>query len=104
MYGPPSYVNDQFTIDGKNKVTCAKMTQLLGIQVLWIPMWHVIKIRHKKNCNWKIWIMVNFYINDLQVINRCNDMEYDGTMTQKLMHNHFRISFDALTRRSIYTH
>jgi hypothetical protein len=48
--------------------------------------------------------MVHFYINDLQVINRCNDMEYDETMTQKLMHNHSRISFDALTRRSTYTH
>jgi hypothetical protein len=41
------------------------MTQLLGIQALWILMWCVIKIRHKKNGNWKIWIMVDFYINDL---------------------------------------
>ncbi len=37
----------------------------------------VIMIRHKKNGNWKIWIMVNFYRNDFQVTNRCNDMEYD---------------------------
>jgi hypothetical protein len=46
------------------------MTQLLQIQVLKIPMWCVIMIRHKKNGNWKIWIMVNFYINNLQVINK----------------------------------
>jgi len=45
------------------------MTQLLGIQTLWIPMWCVIMIRHKKNGNWKIWIMVNFYINDFQATN-----------------------------------
>jgi hypothetical protein len=50
------------------------MTQLLGIQALWIPLWQVIMIRHKK----KVWNKVNFYINDLQVINRCNDMEYGG--------------------------
>jgi hypothetical protein len=53
------------------------MTQLLGIQALWILMWCMIMIKHKKNGNWKIWIMVNFYINDLQVTNRCNDMEYN---------------------------
>jgi hypothetical protein len=41
------------------------MTQLLGIQTLRIPMWHVTMIKHKKNGNWKIWIMVNFYVNDL---------------------------------------
>jgi len=41
------------------------MTQLLGIQVFKIPMWCVIMIRHKKNGNWEIWIMVNFYLNDL---------------------------------------
>jgi hypothetical protein len=64
-------------VHGKNKVTCAKMTQLLGIEALWIPMWSVIMIRHKKNGSWNIWIMVNFYINDLQVTNRCNDMEYN---------------------------
>jgi hypothetical protein len=52
------------------------MTQPLVIQALWIPMWQVIMIRHKKNGNWKIWSKVNFNINDLQVINRCNDMEY----------------------------
>jgi hypothetical protein len=41
-------------------------------------MWCVIMIRHKKNGDWKIWIMVSFlYINDLQVTNRCNDMEYN---------------------------
>jgi hypothetical protein len=33
-------------------------------------------ITHKKSGNWKIWIKVNFYINNLQVINRFNDMEY----------------------------
>jgi hypothetical protein len=38
----------------------------------------MIMIRHKKNGSWNIWIMANFDINDLQVINRCNDMEYDG--------------------------
>jgi hypothetical protein len=86
MYGPPSYVNDQFIVDGKKKWHVPKW-QLLGIQNLWIPMWHVIMIRHKKNRNWMIWIMVNFYINDLQVANRCNDMEYDGIMTQRLMHS-----------------
>ncbi len=64
-------------VHGKNKVTCAKMTQLLGIQALWISMWCKTMIKHKKNGNWKIWIMVNFYINDFQVTNRCNDMEYD---------------------------
>jgi len=64
-------------IHGKNKVTCAKMTQLLGIQTLWILMWCVIMIRNKKNGNWKIWIMVNFYINDLQITNICTDMEYN---------------------------
>jgi hypothetical protein len=53
------------------------MTQLLGIQALWIPMWCVIMVRHKKNGNWNIWIMVNIYINDLQITNRCNDMEYN---------------------------
>jgi hypothetical protein len=53
------------TIHGKNKVTYAKMTQLLGIQTLWILMWCMIMIRNKKNGNWKIWIMVNFYVNDL---------------------------------------
>jgi hypothetical protein len=53
------------------------MTQLLRIQALWILMWCVIMIKHKKNGNWKIWIMVNFCINDLQVIKRCNDMEYN---------------------------
>jgi hypothetical protein len=36
------------TVDGKSKMTCAKMTQLLGIQSLWIPMWCMIMIRHKK--------------------------------------------------------
>jgi hypothetical protein len=46
------------------------MTQLLNIQGFKIPMWCVIMIKHKKNGNWKIWIMVNFYINNLQVINR----------------------------------
>jgi len=56
-------------VHGKNKMTCARMTQLLGIQTLWIPMWCVIMIRHKKNGNWKIWIMVNFYINDFQATN-----------------------------------
>jgi hypothetical protein len=34
----------------------------------------MIMIKHMKNGNYKIWIMVNFYVNDLQVI---NDMEYD---------------------------
>jgi hypothetical protein len=35
-------------------------------------------IRHKKNGNWKILIMVNFlYINDLHVTNKCNDMKYN---------------------------
>jgi hypothetical protein len=87
MYVPPSYVNNQFTIDGKNKVTCAKMTQLLGIQALWIPMWHVIMIRHKKNGNWKIWIMVNFYINDFQITNRCNDMEYNDQSNYPIIVN-----------------
>jgi hypothetical protein len=37
------------------------MTQLLGIQALW----QVIMITHKKNDNWKIWIKVNSYINNL---------------------------------------
>jgi hypothetical protein len=46
------------------------MTQHLGIQVFKFPMWCVIMIRHEKNVNWKIWIMVKFYINDLQVINK----------------------------------
>jgi hypothetical protein len=51
------------------------MTQLLRIQALWILMWCMNMIKHKKNGNWKIWIMVNFYINNLQVTNKCNDME-----------------------------
>jgi len=50
VYGPPCYVNDHAWVK-KNKVTCAKMTQLLGIQALWIPVWCVIMIRHKKNGN-----------------------------------------------------
>jgi hypothetical protein len=37
----------------------------------------VIMIRHKKNGNHNIWIMVNFDINDLQVTIKCNDMEYN---------------------------
>jgi hypothetical protein len=53
------------------------MTQLLRIQALCIPMWHVIMIIHKKSGNWKIWINVNFYINNFQVINRFNGMEYN---------------------------
>jgi len=34
-------------------------------------MWRMIMIKHKKNGSW---IIVNFYINDLQVTNRCNNM------------------------------
>jgi len=40
----------------------------------------MIMIKHKKNGNWKIWIMVNFlYINDLSksLIDIYNDIEYD---------------------------
>jgi hypothetical protein len=35
-------------VHGKKIVTCVAMTQLVGIQSLWIPMWQVIMIRHKK--------------------------------------------------------
>jgi hypothetical protein len=47
MYGLPNYVNDQ-NCSWEKIVTCAAMTQLVGIQSLWIPMWQVIMIRHKK--------------------------------------------------------
>jgi hypothetical protein len=40
-------------------------------------MWCVIMTTYKKSGNWKIWIKVNFYINNLEVINRFNDMEYN---------------------------
>ncbi len=34
-------------------------------------------IRHKKSGDWKIWIKVDFCINDLQFNNRHVDMEYN---------------------------
>jgi hypothetical protein len=37
----------------------------------------MIMIKHKKSGNWKIWIKVDFCINDLQLTNRCVDMEYN---------------------------
>jgi hypothetical protein len=33
---------------------------------------------NKESDNWNIWIKVNFCINDLQLINKCVDMEYNG--------------------------
>jgi len=45
----------------------------------------MIMIRHKKSGNWKIWIKVNFRINDLQLTNRCVDMEYSDQSHHPIM-------------------
>jgi hypothetical protein len=76
MDEPPSYVNDQNY--SWEKITWhVPKWQFLRIQALWNPTRHMIMIKHNQNGNWNIWIMVNFDINDLQVINRCNDVEYN---------------------------
>lgn len=48
-------------------------------------------IKNKESDNWNIWIKVDYCINDLQLINKCIDMEYNDKSHHPIMSLAFNI-------------